>query len=97
VRILVATDIAARGLDIDQCHTWSTSSCRTSTKTTCTVSAVLAVPVVRVKHRWWRRTKKLLKSIERMTKQKIADGDLMGFDSSAVEPRSLKCASVRCA
>jgi len=28
---------------------------------------------------------KLLKSIERMTKQKIADGDLMGFDSSAVE------------
>jgi ATP-dependent RNA helicase RhlE len=28
---------------------------------------------------------KLLKSIERMTKQKIADGDLMGFDASAVE------------
>jgi ATP-dependent RNA helicase RhlE len=28
---------------------------------------------------------KLLKSIERMTKQKIADGDLMGFDASTVE------------
>src|SRR5690606_23587681 len=28
---------------------------------------------------------KLLKSIERMTKQKIPDGDLMGFDASAVE------------
>jgi ATP-dependent RNA helicase RhlE len=41
------------------CHTWSTSSCRTSTKTTCTVSAVLAVPVVRAKRsRWSRRTKK---------------------------------------
>ena len=28
---------------------------------------------------------KLLKGIERMTKQKIADGDLMGFDASTIE------------
>jgi ATP-dependent RNA helicase RhlE len=68
------------------CHTWSTSSCRTSTKTTCTVSAVLAagrsgeaISLVAPDE------EKLLKSIERMTKQKIADGDLMGFDASAVE------------
>jgi ATP-dependent RNA helicase RhlE len=42
--VLVATDIAARGLDIDQLPTWSTSSCPTCRKTTCTASAAPAAP-----------------------------------------------------
>jgi FkbM family methyltransferase len=44
LQVLVATDIAARGIDIDQCRTWSTSSCPTCPKTTCTASAAPAAP-----------------------------------------------------
>jgi ATP-dependent RNA helicase RhlE len=44
VRILVATDIPPEAWISTNCPMWSTSSCRTSMKTTCTVSAVPAVP-----------------------------------------------------
>jgi hypothetical protein len=44
VRVLVATDVAARGLDIDDLPTSSTTSCRTPPKTTCIASAAPAAP-----------------------------------------------------
>ena len=47
LRVLVATDIAARGLDIEACRTSSTSTCRTSPRTTCTASAAPAAPGAR--------------------------------------------------
>ena len=87
VRVLVATDIAARGLDIDQLpHV---------------VNFELPNVVEDYVHRIGRTGRagrsgeaismvapdeeKLLKSIERVTRQKIPDGDLMGFDASQVE------------
>jgi superfamily II DNA/RNA helicase len=39
LRVLVATEVAARGLDIPSLNTWSTMICRSSRKITCTVSA----------------------------------------------------------
>ena len=87
VRIMVATDIAARGLDIDQLphvvnfelpnveedYVHRIGRTGRAGRTGEAISLVAPDEV------------KLLKGIERMTKQKIPDGDLMGFDSSTVE------------
>jgi ATP-dependent RNA helicase RhlE len=87
VRIMVATDIAARGLDIDQLphvvnfelpnvdEDYVHRIGRTGRAGRNGEAISLVAP----------DEEKLLKSIERMTKQKIADGDLMGFDITAVE------------
>jgi ATP-dependent RNA helicase RhlE len=87
VRILVATDIAARGLDIDQLphvvnfelpnvdEDYVHRIGRTGRAGRSGEAISLVAP----------DEEKLLKSIERMTRQKIADGDLMGFDASTVE------------
>ncbi|MDE1167106.1 MAG: DEAD/DEAH box helicase [Pseudomonas sp.] len=87
VRILVATDIAARGLDIDQLphvvnfelpnvdEDYVHRIGRTGRAGRSGEAISLVAP----------DEEKLLKSIERMTKQKIPDGDLMGFDITAVE------------
>ncbi|KPA89431.1 DEAD/DEAH box helicase [Pseudomonas asplenii] len=87
IRILVATDIAARGLDIDQLphvvnfelpnvdEDYVHRIGRTGRAGRSGEAISLVAP----------DEEKLLKSIERMTRQKIADGDLMGFDASAVE------------
>ncbi|KAF1031873.1 MAG: ATP-dependent RNA helicase RhlE [Pseudomonas sp.] len=87
VRILLATDIAARGLDIDQLphvvnfelpnvdEDYVHRIGRTGRAGRTGEAISLVAP----------DEEKLLKSIERMTRQKIADGDLMGFDASAVE------------
>ncbi|MBT2340153.1 MULTISPECIES: DEAD/DEAH box helicase [Pseudomonas] len=87
VRILVATDIAARGLDIDQLphvvnfelpnvdEDYVHRIGRTGRAGRSGEAISLVAP----------DEEKLLKSIERMTRQKIADGDLMGFDASTIE------------
>jgi ATP-dependent RNA helicase RhlE len=87
VRILVATDIAARGLDIDQLphvvnfelpnveEDYVHRIGRTGRAGRSGEAISLVAP----------DEEKLLKGIERMTKQKIPDGDLMGFDASKVE------------
>ncbi|WGL61728.1 DEAD/DEAH box helicase [Pseudomonas sp. CW003PS] len=87
VRILVATDIAARGLDIDQLphvvnfelpnveEDYVHRIGRTGRAGRSGEAISLVAP----------DEEKLLKSIERMTKQKIPDGDLLGFDANAVE------------
>ena len=87
VRIMVATDIAARGLDIDQLphvvnfelpnvdEDYVHRIGRTGRAGRSGEAISLVAP----------DEEKLLKSIERMTKQKIADGDLMGFDINSVE------------
>ncbi|CAD5106421.1 DEAD/DEAH box helicase [Zestomonas carbonaria] len=87
VRILVATDIAARGLDIDQLphvvnfelpnveEDYVHRIGRTGRAGRSGEAISLVAP----------DEEKLLKSIERMTKQKIPDGDLLGFDASTIE------------
>ncbi|MHC6227764.1 DEAD/DEAH box helicase [Pseudomonas sp. X10] len=87
VRILVATDIAARGLDIDQLphvvnfelpnveEDYVHRIGRTGRAGRSGEAISLVAP----------DEEKLLKSIERVTRQKIADGDLMGFDASQIE------------
>ena len=87
VRILVATDIAARGLDIDQLphvvnfelpnveEDYVHRIGRTGRAGRSGEAISLVAP----------DEEKLLKGIERMTKQKISDGDLMGFDASTIE------------
>jgi ATP-dependent RNA helicase RhlE len=87
VRVLVATDIAARGLDIDQLphvvnfelpnveEDYVHRIGRTGRAGRNGEAISLVAP----------DEDKLLKSIERMTRQKIADGDLMGFDASTIE------------
>ncbi|KQQ54746.1 DEAD/DEAH box helicase [Pseudomonas sp. Leaf127] len=87
VRIMVATDIAARGLDIDQLphvvnfelpnvdEDYVHRIGRTGRAGRSGEAISLVAP----------DEEKLLKSIERMTRQKIADGDLAGFDASKVE------------
>jgi ATP-dependent RNA helicase RhlE len=87
VRILVATDIAARGLDIDQLphvvnfelpnieEDYVHRIGRTGRAGRSGEAISLVAP----------DEEKLLKGIERMTKQKIGDGDILGFDASKVE------------
>ena len=87
VRIMVATDIAARGLDIDQLphvvnfelpnveEDYVHRIGRTGRAGRSGEAISLVSP----------DEEKLLKSIERVTRQKIQDGDLMGFDASTVE------------
>ncbi len=95
VRILVATDIAARGLDIDQLphvvnfelpnveEDYVHRIGRTGRAGRTGQAISLVAP----------DEERLLKSIERMTRQNIEDGDTMGFDPSSVviekaEPRA---------
>ena len=87
VRILVATDIAARGLDIDQLphvvnfelpnveEDYVHRIGRTGRAGRSGEAISLVAP----------DEEKLLKSIERVTRQRIPDGDWMGFDASQVE------------
>jgi len=87
VRVLVATDIAARGLDIDQLphvvnfelpnveEDYVHRIGRTGRAGRSGEAISMVAP----------DEEKLLKSIERVTKQKIPDGNLMGFDASQVE------------
>ncbi|UUY09231.1 DEAD/DEAH box helicase [Pseudomonas sp. J452] len=87
VRILVATDIAARGLDIDQLphvvnfelpnveEDYVHRIGRTGRAGRSGEAISLVAP----------DEEKLLKGIERMTKQRIRDGNTMGFDPSTVE------------
>ncbi|EPJ2811480.1 DEAD/DEAH box helicase [Pseudomonas putida] len=87
VRVLVATDIAARGLDIDQLphvvnfelpnveEDYVHRIGRTGRAGRSGEAISMVAP----------DEEKLLKSIERVTKQRIQDGDLMGFDASQVE------------
>ncbi len=87
VRVLVATDIAARGLDIDQLphvvnfelpnveEDYVHRIGRTGRAGRSGEAISMVAP----------DEEKLLKSIERVTKQKIPDGDLMGFDASQIE------------
>jgi len=87
VRVLVATDIAARGLDIDQLphvvnfelpnveEDYVHRIGRTGRAGRSGEAISMVAP----------DEEKLLKSIERVTKQKIPDGDFMGFDASQVE------------
>ena len=84
---MVATDIAARGLDIDQLphvvnfelpnieEDYVHRIGRTGRAGRSGEAISMVAP----------DEEKLLKGIERMTKQKIADGDLLGFDASTVE------------
>ena len=87
VRILVATDIAARGLDIDQLphvvnfelpnveEDYVHRIGRTGRAGRSGEAISLVAP----------DEEKLLRNIERLTKQKIPDGDSAGFDPSAIE------------
>ncbi|MHA6492073.1 DEAD/DEAH box helicase [Pseudomonas borbori] len=87
VRILVATDIAARGLDIDQLphvvnfelpnieEDYVHRIGRTGRAGRSGEAISLVAP----------DEEKLLRGIERMTKQNISDGDMLGFDVSKVE------------
>ncbi|MFF7706393.1 DEAD/DEAH box helicase [Pseudomonas sp. NPDC007930] len=87
VRVMVATDIAARGLDIDQLphvvnfelpnveEDYVHRIGRTGRAGRSGEAISLVAP----------DEDKLLKGIERMTRQRIPDGDLMGFDASTVE------------
>ena len=87
MRILVATDIAARGLDIDQLphvvnyelpnveEDYVHRIGRTGRAGRSGEAISLVAP----------DEEKLLKAIERLTKQRIPDGDMQGFDASAVE------------
>ena len=95
VRILVATDIAARGLDIDQLphvvnyelpnveEDYVHRIGRTGRAGRAGQAISLVAP----------DEERLLKSIERMTRQTIEEGDFLGFDPSTVviekaEPRA---------
>ncbi|WP_301951708.1 helicase-related protein, partial [Klebsiella pneumoniae] len=86
VRILVATDIAARGLDIDQLphvvnyelpnveEDYVHRIGRTGRAGRSGEAISLVAP----------DEEKLLKAIEKMTRQRIPDGDAQGFDPEAV-------------
>jgi ATP-dependent RNA helicase RhlE len=88
VRIMVATDIAARGLDIDQLphvvnfelpnveEDYVHRIGRTGRAGRSGEAISLVSP----------DEEKLLKAIERLTKQSIQDGDMQGFDPQSVPP-----------
>jgi len=88
VRVLVATDIAARGLDIDQLphvvnfelpnveEDYVHRIGRTGRAGRSGEAISLVSP----------DEEKLLKAIERLTKQSIQDGDMQGFDPQSVPP-----------
>ncbi len=88
VRVLVATDIAARGLDIDQLphvvnfelpnveEDYVHRIGRTGRAGRSGEAISLVSP----------DEEKLLKAIERLTKQSIPDGDMQGFDPQSVPP-----------
>ncbi|WP_145007477.1 DEAD/DEAH box helicase [Pseudomonas oryzihabitans] len=88
VRVLVATDIAARGLDIDQLphvvnfelpnveEDYVHRIGRTGRAGRSGEAISLVAP----------DEEKLLKAIERLTKQSIPDGDMQGFDPQSVPP-----------
>ena len=95
IRILVATDIAARGLDIDQLphvvnfelpnveEDYVHRIGRTGRAGRAGEAVSLVAP----------DEERLLKSIERMTRQSIPEGDTLGFDPSSIviekpEPRA---------
>jgi ATP-dependent RNA helicase RhlE len=87
IRVMVATDIAARGLDIDQLphvvnyelpnveEDYVHRIGRTGRAGRSGEAISLVAP----------DEEKLLKGIERLTKQRIPDGDLMGFDLASLE------------
>jgi ATP-dependent RNA helicase RhlE len=87
IRVMVATDIAARGLDIDQLphvvnyelpnveEDYVHRIGRTGRAGRSGEAISLVAP----------DEEKLLKGIERMTRQRIPDGDLMGFDLASLE------------
>ena len=87
IRILVATDIAARGLDIDQLphvvnfelpnveEDYVHRIGRTGRAGRSGEAISLVSP----------DEEKLLRNIERLTRQRIPDGDMQGFDASALE------------
>ena len=95
IRILVATDIAARGLDIDQLphvvnyelpnveEDYVHRIGRTGRAGRAGEAISLVAP----------DEERLLKDIERLTKQRIADGDWMGFDLAAAEANLAQKAS----
>ncbi|MEH3022362.1 MAG: DEAD/DEAH box helicase [Pseudomonas oryzihabitans] len=88
IRVLVATDIAARGLDIDQLphvvnfelpnveEDYVHRIGRTGRAGRNGEAISLVAP----------DEEKLLKAIERLTKQSIPDGDMQGFDPASVPP-----------
>ncbi|MDT3719243.1 DEAD/DEAH box helicase [Pseudomonas oryzihabitans] len=88
IRVLVATDIAARGLDIDQLphvvnfelpnveEDYVHRIGRTGRAGRSGEAISLVSP----------DEEKLLKAIERLTKQSIPDGDMQGFDPASVPP-----------
>ncbi|WP_295467364.1 DEAD/DEAH box helicase [uncultured Pseudomonas sp.] len=88
IRVLVATDIAARGLDIDQLphvvnfelpnveEDYVHRIGRTGRAGRSGEAISLVAP----------DEEKLLKAIERLTKQSIPDGDMQGFDPASVPP-----------
>jgi ATP-dependent RNA helicase RhlE len=87
VRILVATDIAARGLDIDQLpHVVNFELPNVEEdyvhrigRTGRAGRSGLAISLVAPDE------ERLLKGIERMTRQNIEEGDTLGFDPSSIE------------
>ena len=94
VRILVATDIAARGLDIDQLpHVVNFELPNVEEDYVHRIGRTGRAGAVVKPFRWWRRTRKAAQGIERMTKQRIPDGDLQGFDASSIEAEKPKSVS----
>ena len=71
--LLVATDVAARGLDIDSSPTSSTTTCRRRPRPTCTASAASAGPGARAWRSRWpsRASTGCSANIERVTRQTI--------------------------
>ncbi|TWI54875.1 ATP-dependent RNA helicase RhlE [Pseudomonas duriflava] len=97
IRVLVATDIAARGLDIDQLphvvnfelpnveEDYVHRIGRTGRAGRSGEAISLVAP----------DEEKLLKSIERLTKQAIPEGDMQGFDPTTIPPEKTEAREPR--